>query len=181
MGLKPGPTPKPKDQRHHRVKRPEIGIVPAERSIGSAEPRRMVPRPPAGLLVRTRKVWHAYWSSQVSNAADMQADTHRIERWIRWVDEFEKCMGVFVKTRLVKGSTGQPVLNPLAQHLQNVEQNIVRAEAELGLTPNARLRLGITYGQAMLTADALNRLLDEPGPGEASSILELADGDWEAV
>lgn len=173
----PGPAPKPKDQRQNRIKRPEIGLVPAK------EPSAIVPKPPAGLLATTRKIWRAYWESQVSNTADQNADMHRLRRWIEAVDEYEKVAKVFRKTRLVKGSMGQPVLNPLAAYLSTVEANISRAENEMGLTPLARLRLGITYGQAMLTAEALNRALDTATAEEpaAEKEPEAWEGEWEAV
>src|SRR3954465_9462464 len=98
----PGPPPKPKSQRQNRIKRPELGLVPAK------EPTAIVPKPPAGLLATSRKVWRAYWESQVSNAADQSADMHRLIRWIQYVDEYDRCASVLRKTRLVKGSMGQP-------------------------------------------------------------------------
>lgn len=173
----PGPPPKPKSQRQNRIKRPELGLVPAK------EPSAIVPKPPAGLTTQSRKIWRAYWESQVSNAADQQADMHRLQRWIQYVDEYEKVSKVFRSTRLVKGSMGQPVLNPLSGYLANVEANISRAENEMGLTPLARLRLGITYGQAMLTAEALNRALDTATEAEPSAEKEPEawEGQWEAV
>jgi len=48
------------------------------------------------------------------------------------------------------------------------------AETELGMTPLARQRLGIAYGQARLTVHELRQLLREriDEPGEV--------GDWES-
>lgn len=156
-----------------RQERPTLGLVPAR------EPAAIVPKPPSGLLVSTRKVWRAYWESQVSNAADQQADLHRLHRWIHYVDEYERCSDEFRAQRLVKGSMGQPVLNPLATYLATIEANISRAENEMGLTPLARLRLGITYGQAMLTANELNKMLD--GPVAVDLTDDAINGEWEPV
>jgi len=158
-----------------RKEAPRLGIVPKRDETKPA------PKAPGGLGAPARSVWRAYWRSQVSAAADRDADMHRIDRWIKAVDEYDKVLEVFRKTRLVKGSTGQPVLNPLSAYLSALEGQISRAEHELGLTPMARLRLGITYGEAQLTALELNRQLDQLGQGEPAEVAELPAGEaWEA-
>jgi P27 family predicted phage terminase small subunit len=109
----------------------------------------------------------------------VDADRYRLERWITTVDEYERISAAFKQTRIVKGSTGQPVLNPLSQYLQQLLAEINKAEAELGLTPLARMRLGIAYGEAKLTALELSRAVDEL---EAVAIEPgIIEGDWEAV
>lgn len=175
----PGPPPKPKDQRVRRNKRPEIGLLPAR------DAEAFIPKAPPGLLKKTRDVWDAYWRSSVSNAVDPDADAHRIRRWIMAVDEYERCLDVYRKGRLVRGSMGQPVLNPLAAQLNTLEGQIARAELELGLTPMARLRLGIEIGRAQLTAADLNKLLDEqqvtePEISEPRILENTWESDWEA-
>ena len=101
---------------------------------------------------------------------------HRVERWIQAVNEYEIVSKEFRSSRLARGSAGQPVLSPLAGYLATLEATLSRAEAELGMTPMARLKLGIAYGQAKLTADALNHSLDETA--EQPAIAEVAE--WEA-
>ena len=145
---------------------PRLGIVPARTE------QAVVPKPPTGLSAKSRRVWRNYWQSQVSGAADQLADMPRIERWITQLDEYEKVWQVFVKTRLVKGSKGQVSLNPLAGHLATLETQITRAEKELGMTPLARAQLGVTFGEAKLTAVELNRQLSALEAGEST------DGDW---
>lgn len=130
------------------------------------------PKPPAGLLASSIRRWEALWDSPVSKAIDVSADSHRLERWIQAVDEYDRTNKVFRRARLVKGSTGQPRLNPLSSYLAQLSAEIHRAETELGLTPMARLRLGVAYGQAQLTAAELNAALSiepasEPEPWEA--------------
>lgn len=119
----------------------------------------------------------------MSQAADPVADLHRVERWIRAIDEYERVLPVLTKTRLVKGSMGQVVLNPLAAYLDSIKAELARAETELGLTPLARLRLGITYGVARLTAEALNAALSaEPvtarEAAEAANADDWSEGEW---
>jgi P27 family predicted phage terminase small subunit len=161
--------------RQNRIKRPEIGLVaPSKTPVA-------VPKAPTGLLASSRRRWRDYWESQVAQAADRVADLHRVERWIHAVDEYERVRPIFRRTRLVKGSTGQIVLNPLASYLAQIEATIQRAETDLGLTPVARLRLGIAYGQAALTADELNRRLDDPPSEQAPEATETWEAEWQAV
>jgi P27 family predicted phage terminase small subunit len=136
-------------------------------------------RAPKGLLAATKRIWSAYWQSPVSRAVDREADRYRVERWITTIDEYERINAAFKQTRIVKGSTGQPVLNPLSQYLQQLLAEINKAETELGLTPLARMRLGIAYGEAQLTALELARALDELG--EVAIEPGVIDGEWEAV
>jgi P27 family predicted phage terminase small subunit len=181
MGIR-GPLPKPGDQRQGHRKQPRTAQNPPQIAVlspSSEAPERVVPRAPTGLLDASRKRWKSFWQSAVSKAVDLDADLYRVERWIGCVDEYERVNAAFKKTRLVKGSTGQPALNPLASYLQQLLNEINKAEAELGLTPLARMRLGIAYGEAKLTALELARAVDElDAPVIESGLLE---GEWEAV
>ena len=128
---------------------------------------RPVPRAPAGLLTSSRKRWRAYWESNLAQAVDRQVDLARIERWILTSDEYEKVSATLKQVPLVKGSTGQPAMNPLLSYLSVLLAELRAAETELGMTPLARQRLGIAYGQARLTVHELRRLLNEmPSNGE---------------
>lgn len=130
-------------------------------ALTKADRQRRIPRPPTGLLQINKKRWRAYWESNLAKAADRAVDLPRIERWIGVLDEYDRLNEVFKQTRLVKGSTGQPTLNPLAGYLISLLAELRAAETELGMTPLARQRLGIAYGQARLTGYELNRLLNE--------------------
>jgi P27 family predicted phage terminase small subunit len=154
-----------------------IGGKAAKTAPKSAKHRDI--RAPKGLLAASKRIWTAFWNSPVSHAVDVDADRYRVERWISTVDEYERINAIFRQTRIVKGSTGQPVLNPLAQYLQQLLAEINKAETELGLTPLARMRLGIAYGEAKLTALELARALDELG--EVAIEPGVIDGEWEAV
>ncbi len=67
-------------------------------------------------------------------------------------------MAAFRRERFVTGSQGQPVLNPLAGYIATLEAAISRAEAEFGLGPLSRMRLGIATGEAAMTAQRLNEM-----------------------
>ena len=149
-----GRIPKPVGMAHGHRRKTAVTL----RDSGDRLP---VPRAPPGLLAVSRKRWRAYWLSTLAQAVDRQVDLPLIERWISLSDEYERVTAILRQTRLVKGSVGQPTLNPLASYTFSLAGEIRAAETELGMTPLARQRLGIAYGQARLTAHELNRLLDE--------------------
>ncbi len=51
------------------------------------------------------------------------------------------------------------VLNPLGRQLCKFDSEIRQLEDRLGLTPRARLQLGIVYGEARGSLDDINRSL----------------------
>ena len=79
-----------------------------------------------------------------------------LSRLFELIDERERCMTSARKGRLVKGSTGQPVLNPLYKHVQSLEAQISTLEERFGLTPLSRLKLGVQFGEAQRTLADLN-------------------------
>lgn len=116
---------------------------------------------PGGLLVTTQRVWEAFWTSPVANAIDRRSDLPRLERWICALDEYERARRQFRANRLVTGSTGQPVLNPLASYMSSLEAQIRATETDFGMTPMARLRLGIAVGEAARSLAELNAETDD--------------------
>jgi P27 family predicted phage terminase small subunit len=104
-----------------------------------------VPKPPAGLLASSERRWDAFWRSPVAEVIDPGSDMPRLERWIKASDEFARVTKLVKETgRMVLGSMGQPVLNPLYALLRDLDAQLVRVEAEFGMTPMARLRLGLS-------------------------------------
>jgi P27 family predicted phage terminase small subunit len=112
---------------------------------------------PSGWLVATRRAWEAYWASDVARAA-AEVDLAAVERYFAYLDEWRRCMRGLRRRRLVEGSQGQPVMSPLAGQVARLETMLGRLESQLGLTPMARARLGITIGEA---ARSLEELLDD--------------------
>lgn len=99
------------------------------------------PDPPAGLLKAARDRWEAWWTSPAAGDVDLSSDLPRLIRWIEQTDEYDRVAAVVRKTRLVKGSQGQPVANPLIGYLGQLEGQITRAETDFGMSPLARHRL----------------------------------------
>jgi P27 family predicted phage terminase small subunit len=137
------------------------------------------PEPPRGLLKTTRETWQAYWSSQVSRAVDRAADAQRLERWIHAVDQWHRANRTLRRFPLVKGSMGQPVLSPLADYVAKLERTIATAEEEFGMTPRARLRLGLHVADLARTAADLNAMIaDDEEPDDADE--DALRREWES-
>ncbi|MGE5527035.1 MAG: P27 family phage terminase small subunit [Methanosarcina sp.] len=135
-----GKRQKPPDElvyrRGGRVK-PLVPVAPAQ----------LAPRLPDGLGDHAVAVWAAFWASGVSGAVDLDADDEALRHWILSVDEREKLRAATVRAPLVKGSHEQLMLNPLFRRLRDLNREIERAEEHFGMTPLARLRLGVTFLQ----------------------------------
>lgn len=162
MGAR-GPIAKPASERQNRNPR-SLVIVPPAPVIPVAHPA-----PPEGLLPASVNRWDEFWQSDVARAVDRNAHMGALRDWIEAVDERERVLPILRENRLVEGSQGQPVLNPLASYLGQREAVIARAEAQFGMTPGAMARLGLTVGQAKLTAATLNAMLDRRPSGDSDS------------
>lgn len=130
-----GPLPKPADQVRNRRKRPARDVVqPVAHTT---------PPPDAEWLQPTKDAWQVYWQSDLARSA-LDVDGPAIRRLFALYDQYERSMAVVRRALVVKGSMGQVRANPLADHALKLEVAILRLENELGLTPAARSRLGIT-------------------------------------
>jgi len=76
------------------------------------------------------------------------------------MDERERIFKQAKKDRLVVGSQGQVVLNPLYKALLSIDAEIRQLEDRIGLNPKARVALGLSIGQAKKTLADLNSELD---------------------
>ena len=171
MGAR-GPLPKPDAERqdHHTARSSEKRLT-----VLAGGKKRLIPQPPADLAPSSLLRWAEFWQSAVADAVDARSDLGRLYRWIEAVDELNLVGPIFRKVRLVKGSTGQTVLNPLAAYLGQLESVIAAAEAEFGMTPKSRARLGLTIGQAKLTAAELNLMLEGRNHGAGDDAALTAD------
>ena len=86
---------------------------------------------------------------------DLDADGEALRNWILCVDEREKLRAATVRAPLVKGSHEQLMLNPLFRRLRDLNREIARAEEHFGMTPLARLRLGVTFLQEQAAKEDL--------------------------
>ena len=138
------------------------------------------PAPPPGIRkgTRARALWDAVWASELARIIDRRTDLPRLERWIEATAELQRVRRTLQKARLVRGSTGQPVLNPLAAYASDLERTIEKAEDAFGMTPKARLGLGLDVAALAKTAADLNRMLEGDDDGDAPADEDAIPGIW---
>jgi P27 family predicted phage terminase small subunit len=77
-------------------------------------------------------------------------------------DELDRLWAAVDETgRVVVGSQGQPRPNPLFKQVESFQAEARQLEDRFGLSPLARLRLGITFADAAASLDGLNQRLSE--------------------
>lgn len=119
-------------------------------------PATVTPTPPEDVGEHALAVWSAFWASRVSGAIDLLADGEALRHWIRCVDERERLRVATSRAPLVKGSHDQLMLNPLFRRIRELNREIARAEEHFGMTPLARMRLGVTYLQEQAAKEDLD-------------------------
>lgn len=117
--------------------------------------------PPPDLHPAVVEAWNAYMASGVAKVLD-QVDLPLLRRWAHAYDQW-LTTSAEVKDHgpYVQGSMGQPVLSPEVKYLKGLESDIQKYEGELGMTPMARARLGLTVAEGQLTAAQLNEMAAE--------------------
>jgi len=146
-----GPLPKEEGKRQNRRARSNLKLI-AQHDPSVV----VVPEPPEGMAEAQLESWSEFWSSELSQLVK-GTDMGAVRRLWSYYQQHEDLTRVFDRSRLVSGSQGQPRLNPALDGLMKLEGAILRLENELGLTPSARLRLGITFADATNSLDALAR------------------------
>jgi P27 family predicted phage terminase small subunit len=120
-------------------------------------PRPEPPDAPKGLLPATRRWWSAFWESRIAEMVE-PSDIPAVTRLATLRDERERCYRSARKNRLVAGYQGAAVLNPLYKHMQALDSEIRQLEDRFGLSPMARLKLGVQFGEAARSLEDLNRI-----------------------
>ena len=157
-----GPLPKEEGKRQNRRARTNLKLIEQHDPDDV-----LVPLPPAGTSGAQAESWEDFWHSELSQLVKA-TDLAAVRRLWAYYQQHADLTAIFEKGRMVAGSQGQPRLNPALDGLMKLEGAILRLENELGLTPSARLRLGITFADATNSLDALARKLD---------VQVLDDGD----
>lgn len=175
--------PKPRTLRQNRERR-DVGVIALQ---GDAPP---VPNAPPGILASLRRAWSDFWASSLAQVVVPASDMQALTRLWRLYDERERAYRAGRAERLVEGSQGQPRLNPLLRYVADLDAEIRQLEDRFGLTPLARLRLGVVLGEAHRSLDDLNALLEadddetdlrltyaEPPTADARPGSDQVDGD----
>ena len=157
----PGPLPKPADRRQRRNQLKPFCVVPG----GLVD--REVLLVPAGLLKATRDEWETFWRSDLARLVQTETDLVALERLFRLRDEERRAVREARKARLVPGSMGQLTLNPLLKYAESLQKEIRALEDRFGMTPKARMALGIAFGEAARSLSDLNQMLEYDDGDEA--------------
>ena len=144
---------KPVDQREHRI-RPKLVEIESYK-------KREIPKLSGRYLKITKNWWEDFWNSDLATAIDEKSDQSAIYRLATLIDERERIYKQAKKDRLVVGSQGQVVLNPLYSAMLKVDAEIRQLEDRLGMNPKSRVSLGIQIGQMKKTLADLNADLEE--------------------
>jgi P27 family predicted phage terminase small subunit len=110
-------------------------------------------------LEPTVERWSEFWRSPL--AGQVEASDHGALRRLFWLyDECDRLLEAIDATgRVVAGSQGQPRANPLYKQVQEFQAEARQLEDRFGLSPKARLALGISFAEAAMGLDALNERL----------------------
>jgi P27 family predicted phage terminase small subunit len=147
--------------------RVDVGLLSVNLPIAAGPPA------PAGVLKATRDAWAAFWRSPLARIVHPDTDGTALARLFTLYDERDRAYRVVKKRRLVEGSQGQPRANPLFAVMQTLDGEIRQLEDRFGMSPRARLVLGVTLGDEP-TLDDLNADLaddDEDDPPDPRLFL----------
>lgn len=145
--------------------------------VVDADAAGITPAPPcpAKLLKSSQEAWRSFWQSSSAAAVEV-VDRALVEQWIVARDQWRRAMNAIERQPLVEGSMGQPVQNPLMAWAASRETAMRQLERQLGIGAKARADLGLTAGQARITAAQLNRMAAEKEPrGDDAIDAEEAD------
>ncbi len=147
--------------RRQRRNTPELGLV--------STPTHPVPQKGPGSdrawLKITRTRWDAFWGSELSSVAEPDTDTPALRRLFSYYDEIERATRAVGRERFVAGSQGQARLNPAARYITDLEGAVRALEDRFGLTPKARLQLGVEFATARRSLQKMNAEMEvDDGP-----------------
>jgi len=151
------PKPKPLRQNTERRDLGLVGIVPATQRVPPVPP---APPAPAEWLAESKTEWQSFWTSPLAAALLPVTDEPAVRRLFGLRDERERMMRGIRRQRLVPGARGQPRANPLYAQLASFDSEIRQLEDRIGLTPQARLKLGISLGDAVRSLSEIAEAID---------------------
>jgi len=154
---------KPPDRRQRRGS-PALTIVTYEDREAIPD----IPAPPEDLSADNLAAWNTYWASALAQAVTLPTDLPALRRLFRMYDDLEQSWTKYMRDPEVDGSMGQRRISHFAKHIAELEPMIRALEDRFGLSPKARLELGVTLGDA---ARSLQDLYPSPGEGDIPADL----------
>ncbi|MEU5693857.1 phage terminase small subunit P27 family [Actinosynnema sp. NPDC020468] len=105
------------------------------------------PRTPATLGDTGREVWRGVWAAG-AGAFNPRTDRMVIQRYCELHDRRAELLAVIGQDGLMTtGSMGQAVMHPALRFVESTEKELRAIEAVLGLSLEARLRLGLAANE----------------------------------
>jgi len=133
------------------------------RPLVIAEGERPVPPCPEGVVTKARDAWNHLWRSPLRQAY-AESDLPALHRWVWWYDQWLRTAEQITQTGPTRsGARGDVVLRPSVRFLKACEEALQSLEEAFGMTPLARMRLGITCSEGQSTVELL-RAPAEPTP-----------------
>ena len=157
---------KPAETRQRRNVDPELEVLPGGGQLAPVSYR--------GWLKVTKTAWAGFWSSDLANYVKADSDAGALRRLFDMYDERERMVREYRKGRMAKGSTGQLVVNPAAKEIASLDGRIGQLEDRFGLSPMARLKLGVKFGEALASLDQINARMGADD-GDEDPRLEVID------
>ena len=117
--------------------------------------------PPAPLEWRNevQAEWVELWSSPMTQVFK-PTDLPVLRRLFDYRSRLAEALERFDAEPESVGSMGQPVVSPWAAEIHRLESTIEKLEDKCGLSPMARLRLGITFEEGVSLASRNAQLLE---------------------
>lgn len=144
------PRRKPASARQNRETK-DIGLVRIATHGVPACPR--IDGKP--MLAATQKAWAEFWRSDVAGLV-LDADRPALDRLFGMIDLRERMLRSGMAEPFSTGSTGQLVVHPAMKEVASLDARIQTLEDRFGITPAARLKLGIVLGAAAKSLEDLN-------------------------
>jgi hypothetical protein len=116
---------------------------------------RPVPDCPERATGEAREAWERLWESPLSSAI-ADTDLPALYRWLWWYDQWI----VSTKRLAILPAHSEGAKRQL-RHLKLCEASLQRLEEAFGMTPLARMRLGITFSEVRSSQARLRASLDD--------------------
>lgn len=125
--------------------------------------------------------WEDLWHSGLAQVID-GSDLDKLRRLAAYKNDWQKLRRVLDRTGeyVSTGSMGQATESPVVKQLHKVEKLIQDIEAQFGLDPLSRLRLGITLTDAAKSAKELNEIMGGTRDAHQGAAEEVDLEEFEA-
>ena len=143
---------KPADRRQNRITKDVALVLVPVVSV-------QIPPPDVRWRAEVVESWNDLWSSPMAGAKVLQpSDAFALRRLFTYRHRLLDALDALDAEPIVVGSMGQPTLSPWAQEVHRLEAALSKLEDKFGLTPMARMRLGVSFEEGVNLA-ARNALL----------------------